>query len=192
MDVQVSTFLSSGAACLLVMLVATRLLKSYLSSYVEEKGKNLATKEDVGAITREVERVRHDYSALLEQMKARNQLRMAALDKRLQVHQEAFTNWRRVYMSEPDQFEAEIKRCRDWWNLNCIYLEPKVRDGYLDALNHEYVYRARRTGGDFAAALSDHMGRMFAFPNLLFEAIQLPPLTGIEKSELQAKPPVHT
>ena len=42
------------------------LLKYYIPSYLAEKGKNLATKEDVEAITRKVESVRHEYSTLVE------------------------------------------------------------------------------------------------------------------------------
>jgi len=38
------------------------LVKAYLPSYVREKGKNLATKEDIAEITRLVERVRAEIS----------------------------------------------------------------------------------------------------------------------------------
>jgi len=50
----------------LVVLLATR----YLPSYMKQKGKNLATKEDVSAITRQMESVKHDYAATLEELKA--------------------------------------------------------------------------------------------------------------------------
>jgi hypothetical protein len=177
------TFISSGAATLIVALIAMRFLKRYLSSYVDEKGKNLATKEDIGAITREVESVRHDYSALLEQLKARNQLRMAALDTRLRVHQEAFTNWRKLFTSSGDEMEEVAKECSDWWNLNCLYLEPEVRQAYLDAVNQEHMRRATRSVG----GLTEHLDKMFAFPNLLFKAIQLPPLSDVEQNALQSE-----
>jgi hypothetical protein len=179
---QMLTFISSGAATLVVALISMRFLKRYLSAYVDEKGKNLATKEDIGAITREVEAVRHDYSALLEQMKARNQLRMAALDTRLRVHQQAFANWRRLFTSSGDEMEAVAQECRDWWNLNCVYLEPTVRGAYLDAINQEYMRRATKS----VDALAEHLDKMFAFPNLLFKAIQLPPLSEVEQSALKA------
>ena len=41
-------------------------IRSYLPSYLKEKGKNLATKEDIGNITDQAERVRTFYSAQLE------------------------------------------------------------------------------------------------------------------------------
>ena len=162
------------------------LFQYFFKSYLEAKGKNLADKEDIAKITREVESVRHDYNALLEQMKARHQLRLAALDKRLAVHQEAFTLWRELYMATASDMDKIVEKCRDWWNHHCVYLEPKVRDGFLDAINQEYMHRARMASNphDATKMISDHMGKMFAFPNLLFEAIQLPPLAEVALKEL--------
>ena len=85
-----------GVGILVAGLITWLLLKHYVPSYLNEKGKNLATKEDVAAITHEVERVRLEYNTLIEEVRARNQLRMAALDKRLQAHQEAFALWRKL------------------------------------------------------------------------------------------------
>ena len=69
-------------------------LGKYLPSYLSEKGKNLATKEDIAEITREVERVKSEsrerLEGILEHLRYRNQLRLAALDRRLQAHQEAY------------------------------------------------------------------------------------------------------
>src|SRR5262249_2999875 len=59
-------------------------------------------KEDIAKITREVEQVKHEYARrleslahqnrlVLEQGSRRHQLRMAALDRRLEVHQQAYT-----------------------------------------------------------------------------------------------------
>lgn len=53
----------------ITLLVIGWLIKSYFPSYFSEKGKNLATKEDVGRITDEVERVRLLYAVDLERTK---------------------------------------------------------------------------------------------------------------------------
>lgn len=45
------------------------LFKKYLFSYSSEKGKNLATKEDIGDITRKVEEVKTGYVTELERLK---------------------------------------------------------------------------------------------------------------------------
>ena len=69
---------------------------AYFGTYLREKGKNLATKEDLAELTRIVEAIKNEHAKELEVVKGRQQLRMAALDKRLQAHQEAFALWRRL------------------------------------------------------------------------------------------------
>jgi hypothetical protein len=44
-------------------------LRSFLPSYFDEKAKNLATKEDIGDITDEIEKVKFNYSKEVEQLK---------------------------------------------------------------------------------------------------------------------------
>ncbi|WP_325309975.1 hypothetical protein [Longimicrobium sp.] len=46
------------------------LLRLYLPGYIQEKAKNLATKEDVGDITRKIESVKVEYAGELERLKA--------------------------------------------------------------------------------------------------------------------------
>lgn len=57
-------------------LLATR----YLPSYIKEKGKNLATKEDIASITNEIEKVRSQYAENIEALKA-------SLGSRTHMHQ---------------------------------------------------------------------------------------------------------
>ncbi|MCX6350250.1 MAG: chromosome partitioning protein ParA, partial [Bacteroidetes bacterium] len=46
-------------------------LKNYLPSYFNEKGRNLATKEDIGTITKIVESVKLGNNAQLEKIKTK-------------------------------------------------------------------------------------------------------------------------
>jgi hypothetical protein len=46
------------------------LLKSFVPSYLAEKGKNLATREDMAEITDEIEKVKSEYALILEELKA--------------------------------------------------------------------------------------------------------------------------
>ena len=55
---------------ILGMIAGWNLLKEFLPGYIREKGKNLATKEDIGEITRGVESVKNDFSTNLERLKA--------------------------------------------------------------------------------------------------------------------------
>lgn len=69
---------------MLAIVVIALLLRDFLPSYVKEKGKNLATKEDVGHITREIEAVKSQYSHQTEFLKASLQSRGRILDVRYQ------------------------------------------------------------------------------------------------------------
>jgi hypothetical protein len=74
-------------------------LKFLLPGYLGEKGENLATKEDIGHITDKIEAIKTQYALLVEAAKIDNQLRVAALDARLQKAQQAFTLWRKLLNS---------------------------------------------------------------------------------------------
>jgi uncharacterized protein HemX len=95
-------------AYVLVFVVAA--LGAWVGAYLKRKGENLATKEDVTELTELVERVRsqhaerlenlaHENRKVLEQGSREHQLRLAALDRRLETHQQAFTLWRRLLSS---------------------------------------------------------------------------------------------
>jgi hypothetical protein len=62
--------LVANVLVLIAAMFGFLLLKHYLPSYFGKKAENLATKEDIGAITQEIEAVRHQYSAELEKLRA--------------------------------------------------------------------------------------------------------------------------
>lgn len=62
---------------LLAVLALGFLLKDFFPSYTKEKGKNLATKEDIEAITEKIESIKADYAKSLEAVKAKIQLESA-------------------------------------------------------------------------------------------------------------------
>lgn len=55
------------------------LLGAYLSSYIKEKGKNVATKEDVAKITKEIESVKYEYTKETESLRSNlsNQIKVS-------------------------------------------------------------------------------------------------------------------
>ena len=53
-----------------VLIIAIPLLALALKAYASKKGENLATKEDIAAITHEIEGVRSQYSADLERLRS--------------------------------------------------------------------------------------------------------------------------
>lgn len=139
--------------------VVLLLWRSYLPAYLTEKAKNLATKEDVEAITKQVEDIKDMYSRrlkelehqnalVLEQLRAQQQLRLAAVERRLAAHQEAFTLWRRlVAKAHSEDAQSAVLQCQDWWEENCLYLGAEARDSfnraYFAAAVHRELTRAR-------------------------------------------------
>ena len=65
----------------------------------------------------------------------KQQLRLAALDKRLQAHQEAFTLWQRLLFINRHKKESTelILECQEWWNKNCLYLSAEARSAFKKA-----------------------------------------------------------
>ena len=82
--------------CIVIISLVFLFFKLYVSAFIAEKGKNLATRQDIEEITNKIEGVRIQYTLLAEELKARHQFRLAALEKRLEVHQQAFTLWRKL------------------------------------------------------------------------------------------------
>lgn len=187
------------AAILLTIAGIAALLKWHLPSYLAEKGKNLATKEDVAAITREVENVRHEYAArleslahqnrfILEQSSRRHQLRMAALERRLDVHQQAYTLWVKLVGSvyRESQLGDVIMECQDWWQRHCLYLDGSARqafrDAYMGASHHHDLVKARED----ADTLRESWATIMRAGESLVAGVELPPIAGVD-SEIQDK-----
>jgi hypothetical protein len=167
---------------IIVNIVAT-LSMLYLKAYAGEKGKNLATKEDIGEITRIVKRIETDHLAEIEALKGKQQLRMAAVDKRLQAHQEAFTLWRRMLSKlETTDAPKAIADCSTWWEENCLYLEFSARQAFSGAFANAAVHHMERQRNvtDGPAAV-ERIHEILAAGDIIFKAVQLPPLTDTEK-----------
>lgn len=63
-------------------------LRNYIPSYLNEKGKNLATKEDIGLLTDRVERIKAQYVADVERLKSSLTLDIHVIQKRRQVYED--------------------------------------------------------------------------------------------------------
>lgn len=115
--------------------------KVYFPKYLENKAKNLATKEDIGEITTIVENIRKGSAVELEKLSQQhrfeiqkldqfNNLRMAALDKRLEVHQEAYELVFGMLEALGDrEREIEIlKKANEFWKTKSLYVSEAVRE----------------------------------------------------------------
>lgn len=192
-----STVGGFGIGAMVAFAVCFLLLRFYLPGYLGEKGKNLATKEDIGQITKIVEDVKLQNGVLLEDLKTKNQLRMAALDKRLQAHQDAFALWRRlVAHAHSENVGPIVMECQDFWEKHCLYLEPAARQALSDAYVHAASHRQLVQGGQFMtpeqrAELTEHISESWAFikgaGRVIMESVALPPVTEAEAEQI-AKP----
>jgi hypothetical protein len=112
----------------------------------------------------------------------RQQLRLAALDRRLQAAQEAMSLWHRLRTAnEKQDDELEVLRdCKVWWDKNSLYLTAEARDAFNKACRAAgdlFVARARRADWDEMKALSAIIDR--AAP-ILAESVYLPPIGELE------------
>lgn len=79
----------------------------------------------------------------------RHELRTAALDKRLQSHQEAYTLWRKLLFANKknDDVYDVIMECQEWWDNNCLYLTASARRAFQ---------KAYMSAGEHASFLAIH------------------------------------
>ena len=60
---------------------------------------------------------------------------IAAIDKRLEVHQEAYALWTRIVGALNDQNIAEVvSEGEKWWSQNCLYLDAASRQAFKSCL----------------------------------------------------------
>lgn len=156
------------------------MLRSYFPAYFAKKGENLATKEDIAGITGEVEKVRSQYNVLIEELKARHQLKLAALPERLKAHQEAFAFWRTlvitVHRNNSEEIGAHIARCEEWWDNNCLYLNAEAREAFSRALWSAQQLRPEACAKQDGKRQSDNWERLSHAGDVLVRSVELPSL----------------
>ena len=172
---------------LIVILIS--LFAGFFGSYLRKKGENLASKEDISEITRKVEEVRSQYAErmdsishqnnlIIEHGSQRHQLRMAALERRLETHQKAYTLWRKLVsvVHDEKQIVSVVKECKEFWVNNCLFLEEKARKAFINACSlaadHRTLLVARAPIVDI-----ERNWKIIMLPGeLLVKGVELPPI----------------
>lgn len=165
-------------------IVAIRQLKKSVDAYSAEKGKNLAQKEDVEALTRIVEDVKQQNAVLLEDHKSRNQLRLAAIDRRLQAHQEAYSLWRRCVANaygDPIELGKVVMQSQHWWNDNCLYLAPAARDAFFHSFMAVNGHKGMVAGGVEAATIRQNWEIVKKAGEVIVQSVALPVITDADR-----------
>lgn len=178
------------------LLVIGGLIGRFLPSYLGQKGKNLATKEDVEEITRKVEGVKSEYSErvqelvhqnnlLLEQTRNRQQLRLAALDKRLQAHQDAYYLWRKMISKVHSNSNADVVlECQDWYNKNCLFLSAEARAAFHSAYSALAIHPELLATREGSTSIKENFNAITDAGDVIVTAAELPPLGELESETI--------
>jgi phosphate uptake regulator len=168
-------------------------LGGYLGSYVQQKGKNLATKEDIAVITKLEEDVRQQYRLILEQGTRKHQLRLAALDRRLEAHQQAYALWRDLMRvaNIREEIGDVVMKCQDWFFRNCLYLDAEAREAFWKAFmaaGSRPVYLSARVprSDEDMKTLERNWSLIENAGEAIVKGVDLPSIAG---SDAEVKPP---
>ena len=69
---------------------------------------------------------------------------MAALEKRLDVHQEAYYQWNKMLdlrFEENTERRNFLFECQEWYYNNCLFLDSKSRLEFKKCLNNIFNYK---------------------------------------------------
>lgn len=102
-------------------LVVFLLVKHFLPGYLSQKGKNLATQEDIEAITDKVESVKSGYAEVLEEIKSNNQIKIAAIEREKSLKRE-------VFMEAAEALTNSLNMIANFSNLNLS--EEAIMSGF--------------------------------------------------------------
>ncbi|MFM0471307.1 hypothetical protein [Paraburkholderia strydomiana] len=168
------------------LMLTAGLAGGILGGYLSEKGKNLATRQDIGQLTRLVEDIKNEHIREIEMLKSTHQLRVAAIDRRLQAHQEAFALWRDLMQSlETENAVKTVVKCDRWWSDNCLYLEAAAREAFSNAYWSAQIYGQVKRRGSFSdrdsRVLTDRLQIMAEAGNTIIKAVELPGLSEAER-----------
>jgi len=118
----------------------------------------------------------------------RHQLRLAALDRRLQAHQEAFSLWRRILkdMSDPAKIGPTVDECQSWWDNNCLYLTPAARQAFAQAYLTAHTRHVTVSTRD-ARLIREEFETIKRAGDLIVQGVEIPTISEGEERTLQAE-----
>lgn len=114
------------------------------------------------------------------------QLRLAALDRRLDAHQKAYTLWRKLLFADKRNGEVfkVIADCQDWWEANCVFLTTDAREAflkaYLSASDHAQ-FRATHQDAELVKAAWEDVRRA---GDIILRGVYLPSISDLEEKRV--------
>lgn len=154
------------------------------ADYLSRKAQNKAQIEDASHLIGAEESAKLPYRVEEENRQARHQLRLAAIDQRLKAHQEAFTLWRKLLGAmHSEEVGKVVLECQSWWEQNCLYLEPSVREAFVRAYSAAHVHESLLRSRAEVVVIQNNWSDILAASKAIFDAVNLPPLTEIERRD---------
>ena len=173
---------NDGALWIAVTTFFLGYVSRFAVGYLSKKGENLAMKEDLQEITRTVESIKTQNTLFVEALKAQNTLRFAAVERRLQAHQEAYTQWRGLLSKlSSNDLPVQIKECEQWWEKNCIFLERQASEAFQSAYFRSASHRQLKYDGASARELRDCFQEIQRAGDVIRDAVELPILKDSRK-----------
>jgi len=112
----------------------------------------------------------------------KHQLRTAALEKRLQVHQEAFALWRSIrQLIESDVGKPSlIEECEKWWENNNLYLTAQAREAFVKAYHAANDIHKYRDVPEYSKLYKEAVENIKNAGKVIVEGVNLPPIIDLE------------
>ena len=173
----------------IVVLVILSGAAAFLASYLTVKGQNLAKKEDITDLEEAIQEVRTFFAKQMADYEHRNRLRLAALPKRLDAHQEAYTRWLDLKALLIGGNAQVAHDCLDWWESNCLYLSPKASEAFFAACHaagtyHNLIYnRGELQPPPPPEVLQAHSRQVWSAGEVIRKEALLPGFTPDEEEE---------
>lgn len=169
-----------------------------LGAYLRQKGKEYAKREHIDHITKIVEGIKldnvKDFEKLAQEnrlalsaFEQKNDLRLAALDKRLEVHQQAYSLWYRLRSSVHKESELwdMIQECNSFWIENSLYLTEASRKAFDEAVHAASMHQAVKQERD-AVKTKENWKKIIQAGGIFVKSVSLPSLG--EDEFLPSKP----
>lgn len=110
-------------------------IAAYLGAYLSMKGQHLAKIEDIQRLITAEESAKAPFKNRDRQAALIDQLCLAALEQRLEVHQQAYTLWLEIMhnSNSQDKLSEMVLKCQDWWGKHCLYLSRDASESFFKA-----------------------------------------------------------
>jgi len=104
----------------------------------------------------------------------RMQYKLAAVKKRLEKHQEAYTLYSKLFFNIHDKNKINniVEKAENWWFENCLYLDDKSRNEFKKAINQTLDFNSEAETDKTNKKIFEQIEKA---RNLIVEGVELTP-----------------